>query len=187
MPDLRVYARHEIPPLLACQIRSYVRVQWPSLDLRPAVWNHTPDGDPADAATHFLLTEGEMLVSHASVRTRTVRHAGTPYRVAGLSTVFTYPDFRGRGLGEQVVRAATDHIRRSGDDLAMLFCGDRVQPLYLRCGWEPVPSARIYYGDEREPNLKDDNLVLMLFLSEIGRAAREMFERDPVYVGPSTW
>jgi GNAT superfamily N-acetyltransferase len=152
------------------------------LNTDAALWSRVPEPNPA---THFLLTAGELLVAHACSRVRDISHAGTAYRVAGLSTVFAYPDFRGRGLGERVAGAATDYIRASGADCAMLFCGPRVCSLYERLGWEHVHAARITYGDPPTP--KSDNLVLMLFLSDKGRDARQVFEHEVVHVGPHTW
>lgn len=180
--ELHTYVRHEIPPLLAAQIRSYTRIQWPGINTSLQLWNHTAEPNPS---LHFLLTDDQLLVAHASTRIRPVTHNDTTYRVAGLSAVFTYPDYRGQGLGEQVVRAATDHIRSSDADLAMLFCGDRVKPLYERLGWTHLPTSRITYGTP--PTLKSDNHILTLFLSDRGRAARPILESDVVHVGPSTW
>lgn len=181
-PELHVLLRHEIPPLLAAQVRSFGRIQWPGINTSLELWNHVPEPNPS---LHFLVADGELLVAHASVRTRPVTHGGVTYRVAGLSTVFTYPDYRGRGLGERVVRAATEHVCSSDADLAMLFCGDRVKPLYERLGWIHLPTARITYGTP--PLLKSDNHVLFLFLSDRGHAARRTFESETVHVGPSTW
>lgn len=180
--QLHVYSRHEIPPLLAAQIRSYTRVQWPGLGTDTALWPVPPEGK---SSIHFLLTDGELLVSHASTRIRHVTHDGTDYRVAGLSAVFTYPDYRGGGCGERVVRAATDHIRSGDGDMAILFCGDRVKPLYERLGWVDLPTARIAYGDP--VTIKTDNHVLAMFLSERGKFGRPKFESDIVHVGSSTW
>lgn len=181
-PELHVYLRHEIPPHLAHQIRSFVRLQWPGINTSAQLWNYVPEDNPS---THFLLTAGELLVSHAAVRVRPVSHGGTTYQVAGLSTVFTYPDFRGQGHGQHIAAVATDHLSRSGADCAMLFCGERVAGLYRGLGWEHVAGARVTYGDPPVP--KTDNLILMLFLSQRGRAARRVFEREVVHVGPSTW
>jgi len=50
-----------------------------------------------------------------------------------------------------------------------------------------MDSARILYGDRTVPKLKDDNLIMMLFVSPKGVASKEHFERDEVYVGPETW
>jgi hypothetical protein len=43
------------------------------------------------------------------------------------------------------------------------------------------------YGERENQTLKDDNLVMMLFVSERGNSLRPMLEREAIYVGASTW
>jgi len=187
MPELRIYPRHEIPRDYACQIRSYTRVQWPGMSMIDPrkIWDDVPR--PGNWL-HFLLVEGEILVSHAAINHRPVEFQGQTLNVYGLSTVFTYPDYRKGGHARQVVQAATDRINSSSDaDLAMLFCGHPLRHFYTSCGWVPMDTARIYFGDKASPTLKNDNLVMMLFVSDRGRRAGTAMEKDSVYVGPLTW
>jgi GNAT superfamily N-acetyltransferase len=175
-----------MPRDLAWQIRSFTRIQWPHLDSPArAWWDFTPR---ENNSIHFVLTDGDLLVSHASVNWRDVEHAGRTYNVFGLSTVFTYPAYRKGGHARRVVGAASDFIRQSQSaDVAMLFCGQHLRAFYGACGWSPIDSARILYGDRAAPKLKDDNLIMMLFVSPGGIASRAIFEHGDVYVGPETW
>jgi GNAT superfamily N-acetyltransferase len=182
VPELRAYRKPDVPREIAIQIASYVRVQWPGITKRRTpLWEGTiypPDG------LHFVLTDGDVLISHAMVGSRPLEHRGEQFHVFGLSSVFCYPTHRGSGFGEQVVAAATDYIRQQEDaDLALLFCGDRVTSLYTRCGWELVPAIEIRYGaDNRAFN---DGHVMTLFVSE--RARAHDFSAEPLHVGPNTW
>jgi GNAT superfamily N-acetyltransferase len=182
VPELRAYRKPDVPREIAIQIASYVRVQWPGITRRRTpLWEGTiypPDG------LHFVLTDGDVLISHAMVASRRLEHGRKAFNVFGLSSVFCYPTHRGSGFGAQVVAAATAHIRHERDaDLALLFCGERVQSLYARCGWEVVPGMRIRYGDDnREFN---DGHVMTLFVSERTRA--HDFSAEPFHVGPNTW
>src|SRR5437762_2382583 len=79
MPELKSFRRHEMPRDLAWQIRSFTRIQWPHLDSATrAWWDFTPR---ENNSIHFVLTDGDLLVSHASVNWRDVEHAGTAYDV----------------------------------------------------------------------------------------------------------
>lgn len=180
MPQLHAFPRDQIPAHFACQIRSYSRIQWPGLNASTALW--PPFADPS---LHFLLTDGDLLIAHAATRIRAIIHNNITYQIAGLSTVFTYPDYRGQGHGQRIIQVVTDHIRASGADCAMLFCGDRILPLYIRLGWQHLPTARIMYGTP--PALKTDNHILMLFLSPVGKSSRLIWENEIVHVGASTW
>ena len=85
MPELRSYRRHEVPRDLAWQVRSFTRVQWPQLEsAKRPWWDFTPR---EHNSLHFVLTEGDLLVSHASVNWRDVEHKGQTYNVFGLSTI----------------------------------------------------------------------------------------------------
>ena len=185
MPELLTYRRDQIPRDLAWQIRSYVRIQWPFLDAP----QHAPfdASSQADEQMHFLLVDGGLLVTHASVNWRSIEHRGDSFSVFGLSTVFTYPAYRKGGHATRVVKAASDYIRTSQGDIAMLFCGPTLRDFYGKCGWQPADSARILFGQQLRPTLKNDNLVMMMFISEKGLAARKIFEKQDVYVGESTW
>src|SRR4051794_28914477 len=135
MPELRSYLRHQLPPVLAAQVRAFQRIQWPFLDQRSEVlWDFTPR---PDAPVHFVMTEGDVLISHVCVNRRRVEVRGQPLEVFGLSSVFTYPAWRGEGHAGQLVEAATDYLRASPADVAMLFCGGALEGFYSKRGWSP--------------------------------------------------
>jgi len=186
MPELRSYLKQELPREIAVQIRSYIRMQWPGLGTELTKIVAPPSPWVRDRQA-FVLMEDELLISHADANFRTIEHGGQAYEVGGLSAVFTYPAHRGKGLGEIVVRAATEFLQERSADFALLFCGERVQTLYERVGWTLLPAARIYYGDAANPTVKNDGLIMGLFISDRGRAFKPVLEQEPVYVGPFTW
>ncbi|MEO6434765.1 MAG: GNAT family N-acetyltransferase [Tepidisphaeraceae bacterium] len=181
MPELQFYRKLDVPRDIALQIASAVRFIWPNFfGKTPPLWESTPY--PNDCL-HFVLTEGDILISHAIVSARTLAHSGETFNVYGLSSVFCYPSHRGGGFGEQVVAAATDYIRKQPDaDLALLFCGERVKSLYLRQRWQHLPDLQIHFGDDKPFN---DGHVLTLFVSD--RARAHDFTNQPFYVGANTW
>jgi len=181
MPQRRAFRSDDLPRDLAVQIASYVRVQWPALPgRRTPLWESLY---PAIDRVHFVITDADVLISHAIAHGRPLPHGGRTWNVWGLSSVFTYPTHRGSGFGEQVVADATQHIRDQPDaDLALLFCGDRVQSLYRRLGWQIVPGLEIRFGDKQVFN---DGHVMTLFVSD--RARAHDFSAEPMHVGPYTW
>ena len=133
--------------------------------------------------THFVITDDDVLISHAIAHGRALTHAGESWDVWGLSSVFTYPTHRGSGFGEQVVAAATQHIRQQkGADFALLFCGERVKSLYFRQGWQHLPHLRVHFGENQCFN---DGYCLALLLTD--RARAHDFSTEPLHVGPYTW
>ena len=184
-PTLLSFPRHLVPRDIALQIASYLRIQWPFLENKSGkIWDESPS---KVAGQCFVLMDGDALISHAQANQREIEFAGQKLVCGGLSAVFTYPAWRGSGLAKDVVRAATQHIRESGSDVAMLFCGPRLRNFYTECGWEAVDTAQILYGDPVSPTLKNDNLIMMMFVSETGTQLKPRISSEPVYVGEQTW
>jgi hypothetical protein len=50
-----------------------------------------------------------------------------------------------------------------------------------------MKEARVMFGDRECATLKEDNIVMMLFLSDYGRQMEETLKRQEIYVGASTW
>lgn len=183
MPHLLTLPGPELPPDLRCQIVSFMRVYAPQVfQSKPIGW------DFVDAMPHpvsVALVEQNILISHALVTWRWLTHAEQAHKMYGLSAVFTYPEFRGQGYGHQVVSAATRYILESAPDAAMLRCKPELYPFYQASGWITMESARLRIGaPDAAPEM---GRVMMLFISKQGQQSREVFEREPVYVGEYMW
>src|SRR5260221_10717639 len=143
MIEQRVYRAAELPALLECQVRDFVRIVWPFANIdNPSVPLDEPDHDPH----HFVIADGDMLISNAQVTTFSLEHDGETYRVGGLGGVMTYPNFRKGGYGVQVVAAATQFIAASGVDFGMLFTSPEREDFYNRNSWVRLPNIVILTG-----------------------------------------
>jgi aminoglycoside 2'-N-acetyltransferase I len=183
--QLSIYPSPELPTHIKCQLLSYIRVEW---------WwifqNKRPDWDYTAKSTHpvnVLLCDEALLISHAEVNWRMIEHESRSYKVYGLSAVFTYPSHRKQGYGKAVVEAATKYTDESDADLAMLFCLPHLQSFYESCGWTAMPNTNVLYGAPENPDEDDEEILLMRFVSEAGKAAKERFEANSVYVGRYMW
>lgn len=117
---VKQYASTELPPELAAQFASFVRLVWLShLTGEDRFWTLL---DPSGVTRHFVVAERGVLISHAAVGQRRIEHLGESYSLYTLGGVFTYPAFRGEGHGQRVVDAASDYIRKGTGDMGMLFC-----------------------------------------------------------------
>jgi hypothetical protein len=95
LPELHSYRKLDLPRDIAVQVASYVRVQWPHFIGRGTpLWESTPY---PNHCLHFVLTDGDVLISHAIVSARPLTHGGETFNVYGLSSVFCYPTHRGMG------------------------------------------------------------------------------------------
>jgi hypothetical protein len=184
MYPIEQYNWDTLPPSLAYQIASFIRIQWLN-DLKgeDRFWTFF---DSPEVVAHFTISERDILISHALVRRREIEHLGNSYVVYGVGAVMTYPAFRGEGYGRRIVDATTDFIRGSEADLGMLFTGMDLHPFYHKSGWLTLNRDGVYAGDPQQPYF-DDSHTMILPTSEKGKAHRDDFERDRLYVGLFTW
>jgi len=182
---LKVLKRHEVPREIAAQIRSYGRIQWPfSQGQSGQLWDYTPR---TDAPIHFILMKEEVVVSHACVNWRNLEFDGRTLNVYGLSTVFTYPAFRKGGYAKQVVTEASNFMRQSPGDFALLFCSQPTSFFYLPLGWTIVEGAQVTYGADRQSAQKYEGIVMALTMTPAGTAAVDRMRTNEIYVGKDTW
>jgi GNAT superfamily N-acetyltransferase len=182
---IQVYRSNaELPDHLRGQILSLIRIEWPDdagdylgPEALPETWH----------PSHVVGTQGDAILSYAGVVWRHIEHAGEIFKTYGLSSVFTFPAMRRRGLGSRIVRHATSWIRQTGDgDIAVLFTAPGMEPFYERCGWQAMPATRFLIGDRAAPRVHAA-VTMMLFLSAKGREHQSAFTDAPVYVGVDAW
>jgi GNAT superfamily N-acetyltransferase len=186
MPQVCSYLKAQVPRDIAVQIRSGLRFVWPEMNAGVTkLWALPPD-DTVHRRT-FVVMEEELVLSHAEANIRMLEHVGQNWSVGGLSAVFAFPSHRGAGHGQRAVAAASDDLRNAKIDFALLFCGERVSSLYLRCGWELWDKPAIAYGDASRPKNFDQYMVMGMMVSSRARDARSRLEGTPLYVGQNTW
>jgi len=186
MVELLVSPQAQLPPDLACQVLSFLRVQWPHGfrgENRLRNWITREAHHPVS----FALLEAGLLIAHAQVVWKLLDHAGATYCTYGLTGVFTYPSFRGQGYGAQVVQAASDYLAGCPADIGMFHCDPSLQAFYARCGWIAMEGAVTLLGSRQAPWVTNE-LMMMQFFSPKGRAGRESFLNEPVFFDEDdTW
>jgi len=140
----------------------------------------------AEPMEHFVIVERGLLISHADVSERIITHEGETFRLGCVGEVMTHPAFRREGHGQRVIAAASDYIRAKDADVGMLFTMPELESFYGSGGWETVNTQGITFGDPAQPKF-DNAFVMMLFVTEHGRAKRDCFNRGPIYVGSTLW
>ena len=112
MPSLTVYEQQNFPSVYNWQTIAFMRCEWPSVfqgDILYLSAPYPPEFEPV----HFVMAEGESLLSYASLMKLTIPHSGQVYTVYAFGNMFTFPPYRKQGYGRKILRAATDFIRQS--------------------------------------------------------------------------
>ena len=97
--------------------------------------------DPAFTPDHVCAAfDGTRPVSCAQIVPKTIRVTGGTATVAGIGQVWTEPDYRRRGIAQDVLRACVDVMRRERFALSLLFAS-RFE-FYGALGWQVYARLR---------------------------------------------
>jgi predicted GNAT family N-acyltransferase len=184
MHQLSIFDADSLPEAHAHQIRSFVRLHWHDEYL------YDLDGPlfPAERhPRHLVIHDRHALFSHGRVIWVNFAHAGETYRLYCLGDVLTYPAFRKRGHGGEVVAAATRLIAEDpAADAAILFTDPATTAFYAAHGWETMPTLTATFG---HPVASDpsEGTAMMLFLSERAKRRRADFETQTLKLPGWGW
>jgi len=179
MPTLTIYEQRDFPGVYNWQAIAFMRCEWPSVfqgDILYLSAPYPPEFDPV----HFVMAEGESLLSYATLMKLNIPHAGQEYTVYGFGNMLTFPPYRKQGHGRKILQVATEYISKSPVDVAILFCDKSLEKYYAPEGWLTTRSTT-YLGYSGEP-VAYEPARMMLFVSEKGKAARKEFESSPLYI-----
>lgn len=135
--------------------------------------------DPALRPVSMLLLDEDEVVAALDVLAKRIVHAGRPYSAAGLSTVVTRQDIRGRGHGRLLVSAAHDAIADRGFDLGIFTCDRPLRTFYESAGWRPPRGTVLVGGTVETPFASDrpgfDKVTMADFFSEVAKRNESAF------------
>ncbi len=141
-----------LSPEIAAAIFTLSNTVWPpeagkaarQLDTVLARWR-------GQSSTHFVIGEGENpVLAHALIFRREIFTQSGPLLVGALATVCVHPDYRGRGWGADVVRAAFDYLPELGVEVSLFQSG--VQAFYEKLGGRRVANS--FFDGTRADGLK---------------------------------
>ena len=181
--DVLQYSAEDLPTHFVWQMLDFARMQWYEdiknfgLPLHPEKWH----------PSYFLIAEGQLLISSATVLWTTIQFQGQSYKIYGLGMVLTYPSYRKQGYGRQVIANATRYIRQDEKaDLALLQTAPYLEGFYAEHSWEHTPKIQVLSGKPDNP-IDDDGWIMMQFLSERAQQERKTFEAHPFYLDVHIW
>ncbi len=88
---------------------------------------------PDQLKTKWVLKSGDQFASHVGIFPFTAMVDGRPIKVAGIGSVATHPEYRGRGLMKKLMNHVDKQMVEEGYDLSILW-GER--SLYQPLGYE---------------------------------------------------
>jgi predicted GNAT family N-acyltransferase len=183
MFQLHVYRiSPEMPLHFYYQVQSFTRIFWVDGEQYDIEYGLT------EPAMHVVLAKEKSLISYTAIIWREIELKGYSYKCYGLSGVMTFPAFRRRGFAGQVVDKAVKLIREDPSaDIVLLWTAHHNVHFYTQHGWTAMPNITTTKGDPAQPEVYDDEMRMMLFLSDKAISNRADFEQAQLYIGEDTW
>ncbi|WP_082423201.1 GNAT family N-acetyltransferase [Paenibacillus dakarensis] len=166
------------------QIAALQHRVWPDVCTAPKETIPDAHGKEFHARSFFIYADGK-LASYAGVVCKTIMHEGKAFKIAGLSSVATDPEYQGRGLGSCTVSGATQWIEQTDTDFGIFTCEPSLARFYEQAGsWQVAPDV-ILVGSHDEDALSSNNLpvvVLMSLLSEKAKGCESILRHTSIYL-----
>lgn len=133
MTEVRSPSREEIPEILSF-LNKELRpsVNWTIADEYPLAFNES------NRQNLKIIKENGQILSHALVRYQLIKTPIGIFKVAGIGSVVTHPDHRGKGLSTKIIQSCLDDAKKQGCDFTILWT-DRFD-FYRRLGFELAGS-----------------------------------------------
>jgi predicted acetyltransferase len=111
--------------------------------------------------THIIEDKG-CIIAHLGVVDRSILIGDKPLHIAGIQGVIVLPEYRRKGLSDQLLIAAMEEAQRREFDLGLLFCMPILEKIYTRCGWRCLSRRNIIRVDENgdEKPLPEKNIAM---------------------------
>jgi predicted N-acetyltransferase YhbS len=104
-------------------------------------------GDPTYTVDHSrVVFDDGRIVAHLRIWDRVLRVRGADLLAAGIGSLCTHPDFRGRGYAQALMRDTERYFFAAGYDLGLLFTIIGT-PFYQAQGWIPIPMPTFAFGN----------------------------------------
>lgn len=175
------------PPDLRVQVLEVQDEAWPS-DRGEARGATALTHDPALRPVSMLLVDDGTVLAALDVLSKEIVHEGRRYAAAGLSTVVTRRDARGRGHGRSLVAAARTAMAERGTDLGLFTCDRPLQAFYESAGWHVLPGAVLVGGTPQTPFSSDqpgfDKVTMASFFSDASSRRQGSFQHCRIELHP---
>jgi predicted N-acetyltransferase YhbS len=118
-------------------------------------------GPAAQAPRSLVILDGGRVVAHAMIVPRRIDTSAGEMVIGGLARVCTDPALRGRGLGEQVTRAALGLVDAGVFRFALFQASARVQAFYEKLGAVKIENRIVNsLADDPTANAFWDDVVM---------------------------
>lgn len=135
----------------AAAILALTKQIWPpSSAAPPPDIDAVSTGWQAQESAHFVIEDANNVLAHARIFRREIITTRGPLTIGALAAVCVHPDYRGRGWGADVVRAAFAYLPEMNVEVALFQTG--VPQFYEKLGCRLIDN-RFHNGGDYDNRL----------------------------------
>lgn len=184
--EIAEFHKNELPEKWFYQIISFLRMDDPG-GFEGSNKNRNYISSDDEHQKHFIISSGDILISHAEVLRKELFLKNIFWCCFGLGGVLTYPAYRRQGYGTRIVRLATEYIMAQPNaDFALLSCKTENREFYKMNRWEFPEILTVNIGPRANPEACSED-VGILFISSKAKKRRTELEHTPIYFGDGMW
>lgn len=121
---------------------------------------HWHGSAPAYSVVDFA--EDGRLRGHMGLVVRRILAGGRPALIAGIQNMAVAPEWRGHGISEAMMKAASDEARKRDIPFGLLFCVPGLEAFYARLGWRRLEvDARMDFEGHCGIPIPGKNIVMV--------------------------
>lgn len=148
-----------------------------------AIFTRTRVWHGSAPAFSVLIEDAGWIIAHVGVVDRVIQAGAEELRIAGVQNVFVRPEFRGRGLVDEVMRSAMAEAMQRRMDAGLLFCLPALERVYARTSWQTLPPRTIWASRANGERYRLDEKNLLMFHS----LAKEAFPAGTIDLNGDDW
>ena len=168
-----------LSPALASSIFALGNQIWPPAADAPPDFEQAIERWRTQSCAHFVIVDDEdenLVLAKARIFSREISTAQGPLQVGALASVCVHPNYRGRGWGADVVRAAFAYLPEMNVEVALFQTG--VPQFYEKLGCRLVEN-RFHNGGDYNDAFWDD--YTMIYPANFAWPAGEIDLNGPGY------
>ena len=162
--EFAILTEDQISPELNKELVSYLSMifpEWAEIFARERAWH-----DARPIWTTLAFANGKVIGHTAAVERTITTDWNWRYKVVSLQGVAVLPEWRGRGIGRNLLKLALEEAKRRGYPFATIFCKEKMVPFYESLGWQLPEDSMIMWKDRALPIPMRSNCPMYQVLGE---------------------
>jgi predicted N-acetyltransferase YhbS len=131
----------------------------------------------------LLVKDGNELIGSLSI---VERHITKPFdlTIGGIGNVGVAQNYQKKGLATGMLHEAHGFMKQKGINLSLLFCIERLKPVYIKAGYLQIKKPVTYIDGNGKPGKEE---LALFFPISLDRKTAALIQFHGLDIGRGTW